>query len=200
MLFVLVGAVVGVLVGLGKVPAADEIATALAESSTGLGSEGFSLLLDRFNVDPTNEVRVVVETLVIALMPGLIAALLMAAARSGSFLRRIGALFSAVAGIWTILTYDSAGGLVAGGILIVVGAAFAFIVGSTLSLVGSALSATIAVSQIRLFLDGDTERFQGASQALRDVAGAGDVRLWTLLLAAASVIIPITVLYSAISD
>ena len=201
MLFVLIGVVVGALVALGRIPALADVAVALTDGVTSIGNDALAALIRRADLAAGGTAAVVIQTVGIALMPGIVAGVLMGAARSGVVLRRVGALFAAAAGVWTILTQPAPVGIVAGVLLIVLGALFAFLVGSALSFSAAAVSSTIAVTQIRLFLDTSSDsRFLGAATDLAAVAAVGDVRLWSLLLAVASVALPVSILFAAVRD
>lgn len=199
MFFVLVGAAIGIAVGLGKVPALESISNALADGATSLGYDALDATINATGKQDS-VVAGVVRTVAVALMPGIVAGVLLGCARSGVVLRRIGALLSIVAAGYVFLTQDMPQGAVAGAVLLVVGLMFAFLVGTALSLSAAALAGLIATAQIRLALAGESGRFTEAAGTLLSTVKVGDLELWTQVLAWSSAVLPVMVLWAMLRD
>lgn len=200
MLLVLLGIVIGVAVGTGKISGLDVLGTSIADAAVSLGYEAVGATVRISGIDPESTVAVVATTVLVALMPGIVSGILMGTARSGAVLRRVGSLIAVVAAAGALFSLDTPERFVAAGALLVVGLLFAFVVGSVLSIVASAVSAMMATVQIREAIAGDLSRFETAAGALSGSVGIGDVLLWSQVLSVAAAILPVIVLWSALRD
>lgn len=200
MIFVLLGIALGVAVGLGRFPALSEPAKALAESVTGLGEEFVGVIVRFAGVDSEGRGVVIITTVAIALMPGIVCGVLMGCARGGIVLRRLGALLSFAGAAWILVTQPMPVALAAAGAIVVVGTLFAFVAGGVLSLAGAALASVIATAQIQLFLSDEPSRFTDTAEKLSALVGVVSPDIWGTVLAGASVLLPVVVLWSALRD
>jgi hypothetical protein len=133
-------------------------------------------------------------------MPGIMAGILLGAARSGVVLRRVGAALAVVAAIAAFLTLDMPESVVAAGVLLFIGVLFAFVVGSALSFVASTIAALLSTVQIRAAIAGDVERYGDAATKIAGVAGVGGLEFWSQVLAISGAVLPVIVLWSAFRD
>jgi len=200
MLLVLLGIAAGVAIGVGKLPAFDVLANSIADATVAFGYDGVDAIVRISGINPEGTTVVVARTIAVALMPGIMAGILLGAARSGVVLRRIGAAIAVVAAIAAFLVLDMPQSVVAAGALLVIGVIFAFVVGSALSFVASAIAALLATVQIRAAIDGDVERYGEAATKLANVAGVGGLEFWSQVLTIAGAVLPVIVLWSALRD
>jgi hypothetical protein len=200
MILVLIGAAIGAAIGIGRLPVLEGVGGAVADGATKLGYDAMEALLKMVGAPADNTTVIVLKTVMIALMPGIVAGVLMGCARGGVVLRRIGALFTLLAAGWVLISQDMPESLIGAGVLVVVGLLFAFVVGSTLSLVASATSALIATAQIRLAISGDVARYTESANLILSKVGVGDIDLWTKVLAGSGAILPVLVLWAALRD
>ena len=200
MILVLLGIAAGVAIGIGKLPAFDVLANSIADAAVAFGYDGVDAIVRASGVNPESTAVVVARTVAVALMPGIMAGILLGAARSGVVLRRIGAAIAVVAAIAAFVTLDMPQSVVAAGALLFIGVLFAFVVGSALSFVASAIAALLATVQIRAAVDGNIDRYGEAATKLADVAGVGGLDFWSQVLAIAGAVLPVIVLWSALRD
>jgi hypothetical protein len=199
MFFVLLGAALGIAIGFGKIPALEGLSSAMAEGATSLGYDALDAAINATGMQDSTA-AVVVRTVSVALMPGIVAGVLLGCARSGVVLRRFGALLTIVAAVWVFFTQDMPYAAVGSIVLLSIGLMFAFLVGTSLSIVSATLAGVIATAQIRLALSGNSERFTEAAGVLLEKAKVGDLGLWVQVLAWSSAILPVVVLWSALRD
>lgn len=200
MLLVLLGAAFGIAIGVGRVPVLGGVADAVAGGATSFGLDAVDAALRASGRFGESTIGAVLRTVVIALMPGIVAGVLLGCARSGAVLRRVGSLFAVIAAGWVLFTQDMPHAAVGALLLLIVGVAFAVLVGSALTISASAVSAMIATAQVRLLLDGGSDRFNAAATQLVDQVGVGTVELWNQVLAGSSAALPVIVLWSFLRD
>ena len=199
MFFVLIGAAIGIAIGVGKIPVLEGVSSALADGATSLGYDALDRLINATGKQDST-VANVARTVAVALMPGVVAGVLLGCARGGVVLRRLGALLTILAAGYVLFTQGMPQGAIAAVVLLAIGLMFAFVVGTALSVGAAALAGVIATAQIRLALAGESTRFVEAANVLLDTAKVGDVELWTSVLAWSSAILPVMVLWAMLRD
>lgn len=200
MLLLLLGIVTGVAIGIGKLPAFDVLANSIADAAVALGYDGTEAVIRILGVNSDNTTVVVVRTVVVALMPGVMAGVLLGVARGGAVLRKVGAALAVVAAVGAFLALDAPQNVVAAGALLLIGIFSALVVGSALSFVASAVAALLATVQIRAAISGDVERYLDATAKLAEVAGVGSLGFWSQALAISGAVLPVMVLFAAFRD
>jgi hypothetical protein len=200
MILVLLGIVAGVAVGIGKLPGFAAVGDSLSDAAVDLGYRGVEAIVKLADFQETQKAVAVARIIIVALMPGVVSGVLMAAARSGVVLRRTGAALSILGAVAIFFTQDMPEGAVAAIVLLGVGLLFAFVVGSLLSFVASAIASLMATVQIRAALEGGAGRFNAAADQLVETVGVGDVQFWAQALSIAAAILPVMVLWTAFRD
>lgn len=186
MLFILIGLVVGVALAFGRLPVLAETASTATDGLVALGSSGVDTLLATFGANLDTSLATVLRASAVTLMPGIVAGVMLGVARGSQLVRRIGALVILVAGGYVAVTQPAPYSIVAAAILVIVGLSVAFIVTNGVMVAVSAVSGLLAATQLRLFFDGDPNRFNDTATVLADIAGVGDPSWWRLALVAAS--------------
>jgi hypothetical protein len=200
MLFVLLGLAAGAAVAFGKIPVISPAATAVADGVVGAAVNLLDAALGAAAVDLSAPLAVATRAAVVALMPGIVAALLLGAARGSLVTRRLAAVAAILAGGYVAFTQPAPAGIIGGVLLAVVGLSLAFLVTTALAVVTAAVAGLLAATQIRLFFDSEANRFSETADALAAAAGVGDPRWWTLVLVAASLAMSSAVFWHALRD
>lgn len=200
MILVLLGIAAGIAIGVGKLPGFSAVGDSLSDAAVNLGYQGVDAIVKLADFQETQKAVAVAQIVIVALMPGVVSGILMAAARSGAVLRRIGAVLAILGAVAVFFTQDMPEGAVAAVVLLGVGLLFAFVVGSLLSFVASAVASLMATVQIRAAIEGGTDRFNSAASQLVETVGVGDVQFWAQALSIAGAILPVMVLWAAFRD
>jgi hypothetical protein len=200
MIFLLLGVAAGAAVALGLIPGMATPAAILTDYVTRIGVDIIEKILNHREVDHAASWYVVLSTVAMALTPGIIAGVLMGCARSGPALRRAAGVLAVLAGIWVFVTQPGLEGALVAGALVLIAVIFAFVVSTVVSFTGATVSTIICIAQIRLFMQGDENRFTQAAATLANVAHVGDAQLWSYVLAGGSIALPVAVLWAALTN
>jgi hypothetical protein len=200
MFFLLLGMAAGVALGLGQLTFVAGPAEALTNGLIATGATWVGDIVQRFAGDENAVAAQVVQAVIVALMPGIIAVLLMRCARSGPAIRKLGALAAVIGAVGIVATQPAPASFAAAVALLAVGAALAFWVGSAVSAVAAALSALLATTQIRLLMSDEANIFTETAEELAGVAGLGSPGLWKLVLVVASAALPAIAFWYAVQD
>jgi len=181
MLWIAIGVAVGVLVAVGQLPVAADVATAGVELATTVAFAQLDRLVAAVPEQGATAM-VVVAVVVAVLVPGLLAAGLLLLVRASVGLRRLAVLLLVAAGAVAAVMQPWPDGLLLGGGLLAVGVLVSVASGALLVAPLSAAATAVLVLHGRLLLSGEANEVNAGAYTLAETIGIGSVGSWQVLL------------------